>query len=51
MFKGLGQMASLMRQALQLAGQLKERNEKIDSKRVEWTSGGWMINVEAKGLC
>ena len=50
MFKGLGQMASLMRQAQELGGQMKEMNEKISAQRVEGTSGGGMIKVEANGL-
>ena len=50
MFKGLGQMASLMRQAQEVGGQMKEMNEKISAQRVEGTSGGGMIKVEANGL-
>jgi DNA-binding YbaB/EbfC family protein len=50
MFKGLGQMASLMRQAQQIGGQMKEMNEKMAAERVVGAAGGGMIEVEANGL-
>ncbi len=40
MFKGLGNIASLMRQAQQMGGQMQEIQEKLKSQRAEGSAGG-----------
>ena len=50
MFKGLGQMASLMKQAQALGGQMKDMNEKMAQVRVQGAAGGGMVEVECNGL-
>ena len=50
MFKGLGQMASLLKQAQQMGGRLREMNEKMATWRVLGSAGGGMVEVEIDGL-
>lgn len=50
MFKGLGQMASLLKQAQQMGGRLREMNEKMAGWRVTGSAGGGMVEVELDGL-
>ena len=50
MFKNIANMASMMRQAQQMGGKLKEVNEQLKTKRVSAISGGGMVEVEANGL-
>ena len=50
MFKQLGNITSLMKQAQQMSGRMQEVNDQLRSQRVEGTSGGGMINVTANGL-
>ena len=49
MFKGLGNLASVMRQAQEMGGKMQEVNEELKSKRVTGSAGGGMIEVEANG--
>ncbi len=49
MFKGLGNIASLMRQAQQMGGQMQEIQEKLKSQRAEGSAGGGMVTVEVNG--
>lgn len=49
MFKGLGNLASLMKHAGQLKSRLGEMPEKLARIKVEGTSGGGMVTVEANG--
>ena len=49
MFKGLGNFASLMRQAQEMGGKMQEINEELKSKRVTGNAGGGMIEVEVNG--
>lgn len=50
MFKGLGNLASLMRQASQLNGKMQALSEQLKSQRVVGSSGGGMVEAEANGL-
>ena len=49
MFKGLGQLASLMKQAQQLQGRMKDMQETLRKLKVEGTAGGGMVTVEMNG--
>ena len=49
MFKGLGDMASMLRQAQQIGGKMQEVAAQLKSKRVTGSAGGGMIEVEANG--
>lgn len=49
MFKGLGNMASMMKQAQEMQGKMKEIQEGLGSLKVEGSSGGGMVVVEASG--
>jgi DNA-binding YbaB/EbfC family protein len=50
MFKNIANLASMMRQAQEVGGKLKEVNEQLKGKRVSASVGGGMIEVEANGL-
>lgn len=50
MFKGLGNIASVMRQAQQMSGKMQEVNERLKSERVSASSGAGMVEVEVNGL-
>ena len=50
MFKGLGDLAGLVRQAQQVSSKMQAVNESLKSQRVTGTAGGGMIEVEANGL-
>jgi len=52
-FKGLGQIAnlgSMLKQAQQLGGRMKQLNEQLKQKRAVGSAGGGMIEVEVNGL-
>ena len=49
MFKELGNMASMLRQAQQMGGKMQEVAAQLKSKRVTGSAGGGMIEVEANG--
>ncbi len=49
MFKGLGDLASLMKQASQMKGMVGEMQEKLGRVRVTGISGGGMVRVEVSG--
>ena len=49
MLKGLGDIASMMKQASQMQGRIAEAKEKVAEIRVEGISGGEMVKVEATG--
>ena len=49
MFKGLGDMASLMKQASQMKGMVGEMQEKLGCVRVTGMAGGGMVQVEVSG--
>jgi len=50
MFKELGNLASMMRQAQQIGGKMEEMGAQLKSRRVTGTAGGGMVEVEANGL-
>ncbi len=49
MFKGLGNIASLMRQATQMNGRMEEIQERLKEKRAVGSSGAGMVEVEVNG--
>lgn len=49
MFKELGNMASMLREAQQMGGKLQEVAAQLKTKRVTGSAGGGMIEVEANG--
>ncbi len=49
MFKGLGDIANLMKNAGSISARTEEMQERLKSVRVEGTSGGGMVKVEATG--
>jgi DNA-binding YbaB/EbfC family protein len=50
MFKELGNLASMMRQAQQIGGKMEEISAQLKTRRVTGSSGGGMVEVEANGL-
>ena len=49
MFKGLGQVASLMKNAHIIQGRMKDMQEGLRRLKVEGTAGGGMVTVEMNG--
>ena len=49
MFKGLGDIAKLMRQAQQMNGQMEEIQERLKEKRAIGSAGGGMVEIEVNG--
>ena len=49
MFKGLGNLASLMRQASQMGGRMQEMTDSLREKRVVGEAGGGMVRIELNG--
>jgi hypothetical protein len=50
MFKGLGNMVSVMRQARQLGAQMQAVTDKLKSQRATASTGAGMVEVEVNGL-
>ena len=50
MFKGLGNIASLLSQARNFGGQMEEITAELKTKRVTGSAGGSMVNVHSNGL-
>ena len=50
MFKSLGNLASLVRQASSMGDKMKELNEQLKKQRVQGSAGGGMVSVEVNGL-
>ena len=50
MFGGLGNLASMIRQAQQIGGRLEGLNETLRGKRVTGSGGGGLVEVEVNGL-
>jgi DNA-binding YbaB/EbfC family protein len=50
LFKGISNLASMMKQAQQMGTKMKEVNEKLKGERVTATAGAGMVEVEANGL-
>jgi len=49
MFKGLGNIASLMKQAQTMGPKMQEAMEELKTKQVTGTAGGGMVSVVANG--
>lgn len=50
MLQGLGNIASLMKQAQQLGGRLQTMREELRSRRTVGAAGGGMVEIEVNGL-
>lgn len=50
MFKGLGQLASLMRGASEISGKLEGVTRSLQEQRVVGAAGGDLVRVEKNGL-
>jgi len=50
MFKGLGNMVSVMRQARQLGAQMQAVTDKLKNQRATASTGAGMVEVEVNGL-
>jgi DNA-binding YbaB/EbfC family protein len=50
MFKGLTNLASLLRSAQQFSGKMQAVNERLKGQRVSASTGGGMVEVEVNGL-
>ena len=50
MFKGIGNIAQLLKNAQSMGERMNEANAELKSKRVTGTAGGDMVEVEANGL-
>ena len=50
MFKGISNIASLMKTAQQMGDQLKEIKESLRGSRVTGSAGAGMVEIEANGL-
>jgi nucleoid-associated protein EbfC len=50
MFKGLGNLTSLMKQAQEVGSQMQAVNEQLKTKRTTGSAGGGLVEVEANGL-
>lgn len=50
MFKGLGNIASLLKNAQNIGGKMTEIAESLKRQRVEGSAGGQMVKVTANGL-
>ena len=50
MFKGLGNLSSLLRQAQEIGGRMKGLNQELRSRRATGSAGGGMVEVEVNGL-
>ena len=50
MFKGLGNIASLMRNATEISGKIGEVSDQLRQQRAVGQAGGGMVEVEVNGL-
>jgi hypothetical protein len=49
-FKGLGNLASMLKQAQQIGGQLQGLSETLKTKRTTGSAGAGMVEIEVNGL-
>ncbi|MFH1301584.1 MAG: YbaB/EbfC family nucleoid-associated protein [Planctomycetota bacterium] len=49
MFKGLGNIAGMMKQFSEMQGRMQEMQEKLGKLRFEGSAGGGMVTAEANG--
>lgn len=50
MFKGIGNLASIMKSAQEMGGKVQEINDQLKAARVTGAAGGGMVEIEANGL-
>ena len=50
MFKGLSNLAGMLKQAQQIGGQMDKLTEQLKTRRVTGAAGGGMVEVEINGL-
>ncbi|MEM8679764.1 MAG: YbaB/EbfC family nucleoid-associated protein [Planctomycetota bacterium] len=50
MFKGLGNLGNLLKQAQEMGGRVQEINAALQAERVTGIAGGGMVEVEMNGL-
>ena len=50
MFKGLGNLGALIKQAQQIGGQMGQITEEMRKRRVTGSAGGGMVEIEVNGL-
>lgn len=50
MFKGLGNVASLLKQAQQMGGKMQALNGELRAKRATGSAGAGLVTVEVNGL-
>jgi DNA-binding YbaB/EbfC family protein len=50
MLKGLGNLASVLKQAQQMGGKMQQIAETLKTKRAQGSAGGGLVTVEANGL-
>lgn len=50
MFKGLSNLAALVKQAQQIGGQMQELTEELKRRRATGTAGGGMVEIEVNGV-
>jgi nucleoid-associated protein EbfC len=50
MFKGLGNLAGMLKQAQQMGSRLQELNETLRGQKASGTAGAGMVTVEVNGL-
>ena len=50
MFKSLGNMASMMKQAREMGGRIEEMNKRLSEECIQGSSGAGMVTVEMNGL-
>ncbi len=50
MFKGLGNIASLMKQAQEMGGKMQQLNEQLKAERVTGNAGAGLVEIESNGL-
>ncbi len=50
MFKGIGNLASLMKSAQQMGGKMQEMNDQLKAARATGSAGGGMVEIEVNGL-
>jgi DNA-binding YbaB/EbfC family protein len=50
MFKGIANLASMLKNAQQMGARMQQLNEQLKAKRAAGTAGGGMVEVELNGL-
>jgi hypothetical protein len=50
MFKGIGNLASIMKTAQEMGGKMEQINAQLKAARTTGSAGGGMVEIEANGL-